>query len=530
MSELRERFRTLDRMQPPDLRQDILLRARAVPQPPLRSRLAAAAVAVLVSVATLGFLFVAFRDGQRRPPATNSTEIEAIVEGVRLSWPGSWTLVQLSETSPDEHRWPMFQLTNFDPGLDAESLCPFAQQLPDDGVALYVQRDFDPIAESYDDWPVDVDPGAISDVGCDGQTTAAWSVQNSLFQAALTFGPEASEEDRATLLRIFADLEVVDAGAGGSGRRLDPSFRNTWYVAWGVRADDPELATVYLVGDDPTESRPTRVLATSSGGIGWGPFDPDRLYRGMGDRMLPDRSFVQSWGVALEDVRQVLLVADDGRELEVTLGPSLDRFGLPARPAYVEFEPPLLGEYVAFGPDGEVLGRVPEKNWPPPKATTPTPSPSPQKEEGVWLPDSEAKRDREEIDAATDGPVLMRGNNWNYPWVVYLSSDGTLTYRDADSVSPIERGGNPFWGTRFSFSDDPEILFVGVASGEVEWFGVERKDGSTIIGSFAIVPGSDERVISVTVSHPRSGDRLVARDTAGALLQEERLEMPTPDG
>jgi hypothetical protein len=263
MSELRNRFRTLERVQVPDLKNDIVRRARAAPKPSPRSRAAAAAVALLLSAATLGFLTVAFRDREPLRPAADWTEIEAIVEGVRLRWPNSWTLVQLSERSPDEHRWPMFQLTNFDPGLEAESLCPFAQKLPDDGVALYIQRDFDPIAQSYHEWPVEIDPEAISDVGCDRQTTAAWQVGGSRFQASLTFGPRASEEDRETLLRIFADLEVVDAGAGGSGRRHDPRFRNTWYVAWGVRADDLELATVYLVGDDPMETPPLRVLAQS---------------------------------------------------------------------------------------------------------------------------------------------------------------------------------------------------------------------------------------------------------------------------
>jgi hypothetical protein len=533
MSELRDRFRTLERVQTPDLRDDILLRARAAPQGSPRSRAATAAVALLLSATTLAFLTLAFREREPLPPAANWTEIEAIVEGVRLSWPSSWTLVQLSERSPDEHRWPMFQLTNFDPGLEADSLCPFSQELPDDGVALYIQRDFDPIAESYEKWPVEVDPDAITDVGCDRRTTAAWSVGDSLFQASLAFGPMAREEDRTRLLRVFTDLEVVDTRADGLARRLDSRSRNTWYVAWGVRSDDPELAATYLVGDDPDprpQDRPERIVALngSSFGFGWGPFDFDQTFHPLGDSKGPDRSFVQSWGVVSpSDVARVVLEAQDGREVELTIGPPLDRYGIPGRPTYAEFEPPLLGEYVALGPDGEVLGRRREANWPPDSAAPPStapPTPSPQAEEQVWLPDAEAERNREAIESAIDGPVLARGNNWNYPWVVYVSAEGKLTYRDADSISPLARSASHFRGTRYSFAPDPEVLFVGVANQRVAWFGVEGKDGRSIAGSIVPVPDSDLLLVHLTVLRPQSGDRLVARDESGRILHEEPLE------
>ena len=531
MTELRDRFRTLDRVDVPDLAEEVRRRAEEPRTPARGGRVVAALLAFVLSAATLAFLAFAFRAKEHVPLAAETAEIDAIVEGVRVRWPSSWTLVRLSERSPDTSRWPMFQLTNFDPGLEPGALCPFTAELPADGVVLYVQRDLKPIAETYDEWPVELTEDDVSDIGCDRQMTTAWTVDGHWFQASLAFGPDASEQDRAKLLQVFADLLVVDPTTAGSGRRMDEHFRNTWYVVWGVRSDDPELATAYLVGDDANEPLPSRVLATSGGiGLGWSRFDPDPPFAGLGDAKQPDRPFVQSWGVASNEVRRIVLDANDGRQIELTIGPSLLRFGLPARPTYVEFEPPLVGEYVALDVSGNVLGRVRERNWPPGTAVpSPSPSPSPQEAE-VRLPDAEAKADRQAIEAEIDGPVLMRGNNWNYPWAVYLASDGKITYLDADSVSPMERERpqDAFWGTRFSLPPDPEVLFVGVASDRVDRLGVERADGTWIAGRIAHVPASNELVVSVTVDHPRVGDRLVARDSTGQTLQVEPLEGNEP--
>ena len=525
MTELRERFSRLDRIDVPDLTDEIEHRAKEPPPRPQGGRVAATVVALLVSAATFTFLTVAFRGEQPTPPGTEPGELEAIVEGVRVRWPSSWTLVQLSERSPDASRWPMFQLANFDLGVEAEALCPFAQQLPPDGVVLYVQRDLEPIAGSYRTWPVEIAPDDVGDTGCDREMTTAWRVEGHRFQASMAFGPEASEQDRTTMLQIFADLEVVDPASAGSGRKLDQDFRGTWYVVWGVRSDDPELAATYLVGDEPSRSPATRVLALSAGGgFGWSSFDPGPAFVSLGDSKRPDRSFVQAWGRASPEVHRVVLRARDGREIELSVGPSLIRYGLPARPTYVEFEPPLVGEYVALDMDGEVLGRAKERNWPPETAaTSPIPSsPQPRGAE-VWLPDAEAEAARAAIEAAVEGEVLMRGNNWNYPWVVYRSPDGTVTYRDAHSVSPFD-GPNPaLSGTRFSYPPDPEILYVGVAIDAVRSFGVERTDGSRITGRTAPVPGLHLVVVSVTVEHPRDGDRLVARDAEGTVRVDEPL-------
>jgi hypothetical protein len=120
--------------------------------------------------------------------------------------------------------------------------------------------------------------------------------------------------------------------------------------------------------------------------------------------------------------------------------------------------------------------------------------------------------------------VQARGNNWNYPWVVYVSAQGKLTYRDADSISPLPRSTSGFHGTRYSFPPDPEILFVGVASQEVTWFGVEGRNGRSIAGSIVPVPDSDLLLVHLTVLTPQSGDRLVARDEIGRIVHEEPLE------
>lgn len=527
MDELRDRFRTLERLDVPDLSDDIRRRATDPPQTqPARSRMAAAALALAISVAAIGFLVVAFRGEEPRNVGTAPAEIDVLVQGIRVRWPGEWTLVQLEGSSEEGQAWPMFQLTNYDPGLAAEDLCPTNANVPTDGVVLYVQHDLASIAEHYAEWPVPVDLNAVTTIGCGEKTAAAWRVGGARFQASLAFGPEASTRDRETLLRVFRKLQVLDPKGAKFWHGKGDDFANTWYVAWGRRADNPALASAYLVGGDPREergSRHERVLALNAGSLGWSPFDHGEVFQSLMDRKVPDRPFVQSWGVVSPAVDRVLLRAEDGREFELTVGPSLDRYGLPGRPTYLEFEPPLLGEYVALGADGEVLGRRREANWPP-ESNAPPPSPSPQAESQVWLPDAEARRNREAIEAAVDGPVLARGNNWNYPWVVYVSAEGKLTYRDADSISPLPKSTPHFRGTRYSFTPDPEILFVGVANQRVTWFGVEGEDGRSIAGSIVPVPDSDLLVVYLTVPRPLSGDRLVARDESGRILHEEPLE------
>jgi hypothetical protein len=533
MNELRDRFRTLERLDVPDLSDDIHRRAGGPAQSePRRNRIVAAVVALAVAAAAIGFLVVAFqRQGQQQLIGSPVRELDALVQGVRLRWPESWTLVQLSGESEGAQAWPILQLANYDPGLDASSLCPHDVSLPADGVVLYLQRDLAPLAGRYDDWPVNVDSIDVTHRGCGERTTAAWTVGGTRFQASLAFGPEATADDRQTVLQVFRSLEIVEPE--GTDYWHDLSFVNTWYVAWGVRADDPVLASTYLIGDDPMaegESQPIRVLALNAGGIGWGELDFRESFQGLGDGKHPDRSVAQVWGFASLDVDRVLLGADDGREIECTLGPSLGRYGLPGRPAYVEFEPPLLGEFVALSSDGLVLERERFENYPPAEPPAPSLSPSPQAEEQVWLSDAEAKKNLNEIETAIDGPVLLRGNNWNYPWVVYLSAEGRLTYRDGDSTSGFPSlAASHFRGTRYSFRTDPEILFVGVASHEVAWFGVERRDGRSIAGSIAPVPGSGVQVVSLTVSRPQPGDQLVAKDENGEVLQEEPLRRePAP--
>lgn len=530
MDEIRERFSTLERLEVPDLRDDITRRAsQSAQRQSAHNRIAVAAVAFTISAAAIGFLVAAFRGEEPRHVGTPApAEIDALVQGIRVRWPGEWTLVQLQGSSENGRAWPLFQLSNYDPGLATEDLCPARTNLPADGVVLYVQRDVASIADRYVEWPAQVDPGAVTAVGCGQRTTAAWKVGGARFQASLAFGQEASAKDRNTLLEAFQGLQVVDPQAPSYFHRLRPSSNTTWYVVWGVRSDEYAVAYTFFVGDPSPrdESRPSRVVAiyAPSYGFGWSPFDANKPFQQLGEGKDPSHPFAQSLGVVTSAVDRVVLRSDDGREFEVTLGPELDRYGLAARPAYVEFEPPVFGEYVVLGPNGEVLEREGDYNRRPESPSPPPPSPSLQAEGQVWLPDSEAQRNREAIEAAVDGPVLARGNNWNYPWVVYVSAAGEPTYRDADSISPLPGSTSGFRGTRYSFAPDPEVLFVGVANQKVAWFGVEGRDNRSIAGSIIPVPDSDLLLVHLTVPRSQTGDRLVARDAGGRILHEEPLE------
>src|SRR5687768_4807673 len=196
MDEIRERFSTLERLKVPDLREDITRRAtQSAHRRSARSRIAVAAVAFTISTAAIGFLVAAFRGEEPRQVGAPTAEIDALVQGIRVRWPGEWTLVQLEGLTENGQAWPMFQLTNYDPGLASEDLCPLNPSIPPDGVVLYVQHDLASIAQNYAEWPVEVDPNTVTEMGCGQQTTAAWRVGGARFQASLAFGPEASPQE-----------------------------------------------------------------------------------------------------------------------------------------------------------------------------------------------------------------------------------------------------------------------------------------------------------------------------------------------
>jgi Tol biopolymer transport system component len=402
MADLHERFTGLDEIDAPDLLPEI---RRRQPRPPEhqdgagpRRRAGTAAVALLVAVAATAFVVRAFwglssvEDRQTpglAPPGPG--EIQADVQGVVVTWPKSWTVVQL--TGEVGGSWPLLQVTNYQVDLN-DPACPHDVGLPAHGVLLYVQRDLAQDPGSLSRWPVTPDLGAAEPGSCGRGARVSWRFDQVSFQATLAMGASASDEDVARLLQVFKDLRFGDPRIAEGWQRVvleshqtdsrgSEDFRSFYeqpkYVVWGVNALERTSRT-WLVPADPVAADGGYVIGSSisgsiaaSAGIMSEP--GDRFFFG-GSQRGPESPVVESYGYVSLDVERLMLETEDGRVIEATIGPSFARFGVDLRPTYLQFEPPLDGTFVALDAGGDVLERERYALWAETEAATP-PSLSP---------------------------------------------------------------------------------------------------------------------------------------------------------
>ena len=545
MTDLRDRFATFDDVEAPDLTHEIMRRVGEAPPPRperRRRRLPAAVLALVLSVAAIALVVRAFRlapTPSPRPGGAAAGEITAAAQGIGITWPESWTLVQLG--GEVQASWPILQLTNYEPKLDGR-LCPSQFELPSDGVLLYVQRNLEADVAALPEWPVSPDFGETSEGTCGVGTHIAWHSGDGVYEALLAVGADTSQADRALLLDAFSSLDFRRFPQGQEWHPKDPQHGGEldsrpiyeWpkFVAWGIEADTDTGLTVLVIPDLDGRWGGARTVMVGAGiSADVGPeanFTPgERHVYFAGDVRGAFETLVHAYGFVSLEVDRLVIEADDGRLIEATIGPSLERYGVALKPTFTQFESPLLGRWVAYSSAGHVLERERYDNWPPIEegAGKPGASPTPTEHERYRVPDAEAQAYREEVYAAIEGTLLLEGNNWNYAWVVYVTKDGDVIYRDGDSFGPVNEPHPHLGGTSFMWGNDPEVLYVGQASAEVEWFGVERADGSAIEGTVVPVPGSDTQVVTVTVRTLRSGDRFVVKDAEGNVLQELAVQI-----
>lgn len=302
--------------------------------------------------------------------------LTATVQGVRISWPKDWTLIQLEGETADGS-WPTLQLTNYPVDLD-DPLCPGPIALPPDGVLLYVEWVRRAGAATLPESPAQASLSEAADGTCGVGRSVVWQADEASLEGRVLVGPDASRADEDRLLASLRGLRVeregfVDAETWHPDRERQPPFdvmieEPKYVVAMRENAGFPEDSWLLVPPQGDVEQITILYvdrLGSSGTALDIEPYDPFH-FAGDTARLTVDDSpvVVRSIGYAALDVDRVVLLADDGREIEVALGPSLARYGVDFRPTFVRFEAPLLGYWVALDEHGDEIKRHRYRNWP----------------------------------------------------------------------------------------------------------------------------------------------------------------------
>jgi hypothetical protein len=361
---------------PDELWSEVLRRGRGPAAPePRGKRLAAAVVALAVAIAGIALVIRVFPSeaptssergepgGVAETPPTPPPTVDdpgrltdSIVQGMTLIRPEKWTLTHLP--GEVDGAWPVFQLTNYDAGFDLSALCPQSANLPPDGVVLYVQK----IVEggSYPKWPVQPDADGEGPGTCGVGLHPRWTIGASSFEGFLAFGPDASDRDRKLLLDAFASLDL-----------RDPGQLQVWHEhledGFPLKLEPAQVLFSVDLGYGESWFRnilrfPSSLAEEEPGGYSVGiAFKKGEHIEFGGDASDGSLSRVVGSVKATADVAHVEIRADDGRIIECDLSPAVAGVRL----GTFAFEPPLVGEFVAYDEAGKVLDREKYDLWPP---------------------------------------------------------------------------------------------------------------------------------------------------------------------
>jgi hypothetical protein len=356
---------------------------RRSPVPPSREparRVLAIALALLLAAGGIALVIHAFPRGagpiERRTPASPAdvppqtasspgTRTVSLVQGMTLTRPSNWTLTHLP--GEENGAWPLLLLTNYDPGLDVDALCPRAAGLPADGVLLYVEMDLADEAAGYPPWPVKPEGGEKGPGTCGTGLHPRWTMGASAFEGYLAFGPKARDRDHRLLLDAFASLDLRDRGRivfwhdleRYSGLSANPLFAEAAHVLLSL--DPTGRFDGYGRFFKLLDFSGSLVREEPGGFTELEPFKPGEHIEFGGDHMQGHSGIVDGSVIASADVARVEIQAKDGRVIPCRLWPPAAGF----RFGQFEFEEPLVGEFVAYDEFGTVLDRERYALWPP---------------------------------------------------------------------------------------------------------------------------------------------------------------------
>lgn len=179
-------------------------------------RIVSAVVALAVAAGGTWGALALVNVGRQTGPSTAPRLRTATANGVTVTFPSDWTLVEFGKGVRDEgsHGGPFFpfrylQLGNYQLGLNSLLLCPSADSMPSNGVLLYIGSWPGTRPAKPSPWPVPPEQGPVESGACGRGHYVDWSVGSVGFQAMLAFGPEASRADREALLAAFRSLDFT---------------------------------------------------------------------------------------------------------------------------------------------------------------------------------------------------------------------------------------------------------------------------------------------------------------------------------
>jgi hypothetical protein len=325
----------------------------------------AGASVALALVASLAVLLPISRDGRAVTFAADGGARRTSLAnfGVWATYPSDWTLVlgATDESEGDSVR-PVFQLTNFDPGVIGSHaarswLCPpRGDALPPDGVLLIVGYSAVPGA-SDPPWPVQLGSNG-GDGDCGPGAYASWQALGNRYTGFAATGRDAAPVDRRRMeqafgsLRFAADPGLLFTGFGGMETpQAVLASGSAFGTPWNLFAYTGEVRGRFEgcigvnaagAGGSGCQMNPSGSLDVGDPLFGNREFQWSATGRCGSDRYLLD-------GMASDRVASIDLVLDDDRAIAMQFADLPPSWDVPYRAWIGAVEAPPVGEEISFG-------------------------------------------------------------------------------------------------------------------------------------------------------------------------------------
>jgi hypothetical protein len=293
--------------------------------------------------------------GARRTSLTNF--------GVWATYPSDWTLLLgATDESGGASARPVFQLTNFDPGVVGSHaarswLCPTrGDALPTDGVLLIVGYSAVPDA-SDPPWPIRLGSNDGDGV-CGPGAYASWQALGNRYTAFAATGRDAAPVDRRGMEQAFASLTfaadpgLLFTGFGGmeSPQAVLASGR-AFGTPWNLFAYTGEVRGRLegCIGVNAAGAGGSGCYINARGSLdAVDPLFGNREFRwSAGGRCGSDRYLLD--GMVSDRVASIDLVLDDGRTIAMQFADLPPSWDAPYFAWIGAVEAPPVGEEISFG-------------------------------------------------------------------------------------------------------------------------------------------------------------------------------------